>query len=106
MKHIKKLNEIFELDESSKVNELVFDGFKAFRIPDDKRDDYFDFIDRLIEAAPRASDTIDAYNDPIIIFHDMTLYSQKNQEAILAFMNRIGAKDVTSAYEHLKIQNL
>lgn len=89
MKHLKKINEFFTTE-----------GFVAFRIPDDKREEYFNFVNKLKEHAPlSASDSNwDATNDPIVIIHDMTMFSQKNQEAINNFMTRIGAKDVTEMY--------
>lgn len=83
-----------------KVNEENTDGFRAYKIPDGKRDDYFKFKENLDAAVGRKMDDAnwDAYSDPIIKIGDISVFSKRNQDAIVAFMNRIGAKDVTEIY--------
>ncbi len=82
------------------VKEMYTDGFKAFKIPDDKRDEYFIFKDKLDAACPTAvgDSGWDSNSDPIITINDMSVFSEQNQKAIINFMNRIGAKDVTDIY--------
>ena len=79
---------------------MYTEGFVAYRLPDDKRDVYFEWIDNLIEAAPVSykNSNWDAISDPIVQINDITVFSEKNQKAIRNFMQRIGAQDVTSAY--------
>ena len=77
---------------------MYTEGFKAFVVPADKREAYFDFIHELQAAAPVSSQTVDAYNDPVIIINDLTLFSKHNQERILAFFKRIEAEDITEGY--------
>lgn len=80
---------------------MEMNGFMAFKIPDNKRDEYFEWVERLCTAVPGEAtdrDNWDAYSDPIIIIRDMTLFSAHNQKAILAMFNRIGAKNVTEIY--------
>lgn len=77
------------------------EGFKAYIIPDGSRDAYFEFIEKLFDAV--SSSTIrdlqmDCYSDPIVKFGDITVLSEKNQLALEANMQRIGAKDVSEIY--------
>lgn len=87
---------------------MEFEGFKAFRIPDDKRDEYFEFVDKLqtaVKGEATDRENWDASADPIIIIRDITLFSEQNQKAILANFARIGAKDVTEIYNDYIIFN-
>lgn len=82
------------------VNETAdFEGFTAYRIPNHKRDEYLDFVDKLQTAAPTqfADSNWDVYSGPIIQF-DISVFSQQNNKAIISFMLRIDAKNVTAAY--------
>jgi len=87
-------------DLADRVEESYTDGFRAYLIPNDKRDEYFDFKEKLDTAAHNhvQQSGWDTFSDPVIKIHDITVFSQKNVTAIEAFMKRIGAKDVTDTY--------
>lgn len=79
---------------------INFDTQIAFLIPDDKRDEYFEWVNVMASFCKRAmniNNVMQAWNtelDPIIIA-DKEFFSQVNWIAIENFMKKIGAKDVT-----------
>ncbi len=84
------------------MSRIAFDTQKAFLIPDEKRDEYFEWVKVMANYCPGAmsnSNVTQAWNtelDPIIIANS-EYFSEKNWKAIEAFMKKIGAKDVTES---------
>jgi len=75
------------------------EGFKAYLIPDSKREDYFEFIEKLYDAeGSKVENVLDAYSDPIVKFSDISIFTEKNQKALKSNMARIGAKDISENY--------
>lgn len=81
---------------------ISFDTQKAFLIPDDKRDEYFEWVTIMAKYCPKAmslNNVGKAWNtdlDPIIV-GDREYFSEKNWKAIETFMTKISAKDVTES---------
>lgn len=79
----------------------MFDGQIAYRIPDDKRDEYFAWVDGMKKKCKlnyTNDETIwNTYNDPVIIV-DMSYFTFHQSLGIKLFMSKIGAKDVTEAF--------
>lgn len=76
-------------------------GFKAWKIPDDKRKEAIEIIDALMDAiGPRRAHDLgyDYYSDPIMKFQNFDILSEKNQQYMNFKMKYIGAKDVTEIY--------
>jgi hypothetical protein len=76
----------------------MFDGQKAYLIPNDKREEYFEFSD-LIKSKVNGvnEENWNTYNDPVVKI-DMSFFKQNIVIGIKLFMGRIGAKDVTDMY--------
>lgn len=77
------------------------DGFKAWLIPSDKREEAMDIINNLFDAIGpgRAADLgYDYYSDPIMKFQNVDVLSEQNQKYLKFKMAQIGAKDVTEIY--------
>lgn len=97
----KEKSENSEKEVKQQMNEDQTEGFRAYKIPDDKRDAYFKFKDKLDSSVgPKimSDSNWDAYSDPIIKIGDISVFSKQNQDAIVSFMKTIGAKDVTEMY--------
>lgn len=90
----------FDEVNESKVNELRTEGFRAWNIPDSKRDEYFKFKEKIDDAAHGHVNASgwDAGSDPIVTISDISVFSEQNQKAIENFMKRIGAKDIADSY--------
>ena len=77
---------------------LTSDTQRAFMIPADKRDDYFEIVDKVssqIRAfSGRYDNAIDASNDPIVIFN--LEYIPQNIWIYMSIkLKAIGAKEMT-----------
>lgn len=74
------------------------EGLKAYRIPEDKRWEYFEFVDKFKVSVKNVNDeNWNTYNDPVVIINTSEfLFSQVM--AIRLFMGRIGAKDITESF--------
>lgn len=75
---------------------LFSDTQVAFLLPDDKREDYFNWIDGLLATIKHSNVTEawNVYNDPIIIA-DKEFITQHNWKVVESFMRKIGAKNIT-----------
>jgi hypothetical protein len=78
---------------------LTTDTQKAYMIPDDKRDDYFEMVDSasgpINKVSGRYHQAIDASNDPIVIF-DLGYIPQHVWGYMSRRLEAIGAKDMTA----------
>ena len=75
----------------------MFEGTTVFRIPDNKRDDYFSFVEKFKCSVKNVNDdNWNAYNDPLVII-DFSCFTLQQCQWITVFMNIIGAKNVTNA---------
>jgi len=79
---------------------ITFDTQRAFLIPDEGRDAYFEMMERLIEIAPRLcssanfDDAWDVSNDPIVVV-DTSYFGKKTMNWIEQAFKNMGAKDIT-----------
>ena len=84
------------------MSRIKYDTQKAFLIPDDKRDEYFEWVIIMAKYNPIAMNNSnvqsawDCTMDPVII-GDADYFTEKNWKAIEAFMTKIGAKDITES---------
>lgn len=77
------------------------EGFRAWMIPDDKRELAINIINRLVDAiSPRTYSDLgyDYYSDPIMKFENFDVLSQQNQKFVEQQMFLISAKNVTEMY--------
>lgn len=79
------------------------DGFRAWKVYDNKREEYQQLIEELSKATPYYFTTrndlgYDSYDDPIIKFQNFNILNKKNQEYFELKMKDIG-KEITSLYE-------
>lgn len=96
-----KFKDLEIVDESMRT-----EGQRAWRIPDAKREEYFDIIDKMVNAVGFNDSGFDSYSDPIVKFEDFTSLTQRNQEFWIAQMKRIGAVEVTdSVFEKAIVQD-
>jgi hypothetical protein len=73
------------------------EGLKAYRIPEGKRNEYFDFADKFKDNVVNVNDSNwQTHHDPIVVI-DTSEFLFSQVMAIKLFMNRIGAKDVTES---------
>lgn len=71
-----------------------FEGFKSYLIPDDKRQDYFDFVEKIRSNVNGINEeNWKTYNDPIITI-DFSYFDLYKSSSIKLFMSRIGAKEI------------
>lgn len=84
------------------MSQIMFDTQVAFLVPDDKRDEYFELVDKVADFCPNAMNlnnvrqSWDTTLDPIVIV-DMSYFSKQNGEAIRTEMMKLGAKDITDS---------
>lgn len=72
----------------------MFEGTTVYRIPDNKRDKYFLFVENFKSTVKNVNDdNWNAYNDPLIII-DFSCFSLHQCQKINLFMTIIGAKNV------------
>lgn len=79
---------------------ITYDTQKAFLIPDDKREQFFNLMDLIAKYCPNATrgssinDACYVGLDPIVIFN-LDFFSEKNYNAIMNKLNEMGATDIT-----------
>lgn len=79
------------------MNNTQTEGLKTYLIPDEKRNEYFDYLDMLRTKVYYINEeNWCTYNDPLVTI-DMSTFSFKQSLSIKLFMSRIGAKDVTES---------
>jgi hypothetical protein len=79
------------------MNNTETEGLKTYLIPDEKRDEYFDFVDMFRGKVKNVTEeNWNTYSDPLITI-DMSTFTFHQTLSIKLFMGRIGAKDVTDA---------
>lgn len=77
------------------MNNTYTDGKKTYLIPDEKRNEYFEYVDMFKTNVKNVNeDNWCTYNDPLVTI-DMSEYTFEQSMSIKLFMSRIGAKDVT-----------
>lgn len=77
------------------MNNTQTEGLKTYLIPDEKRNEYFDYVDMFRGKVKNITDeNWNTYNDPLVTI-DMSTFTFHQSLSIKLFMNRIGAKDVT-----------
>lgn len=77
------------------MNNTQTEGVKTYLIPDEKRDEYFDFVDMFKRKVENVTEeNWNAYSDPLVTI-DMSTFTFYQGLSIKLFMSRIGAKDVT-----------
>lgn len=79
------------------MNNTQTEGLKTYLIPDEKRDEYFDYVDKFRGKVKNVTEeNWNTYNDPMVTI-DMSTFTSHQSLSIRLFMNRIGAKDVTES---------
>lgn len=79
------------------MNNTKTEGLKTYLIPDEKRDEYFDFVDMFRGKVKNVTEeNWNTHSDPLITI-DMSTFTFHQTLSIKLFMSRIGAKDVTNA---------
>lgn len=79
------------------MNNTQTEGMKTYLIPDEKRDEYFEYVDIFKEKVKYVSEqNWNTYNDPLITI-DLSTFSFHQVMSIKLFMSKIGAKDVTES---------
>ena len=77
------------------------EGKRAFVIPDESREEYFDWVVGMKEkcglTGSNQEEIWNTYNDPMIIV-DLSFFSKHNCDVILNFLNKIKAKDISESY--------
>lgn len=75
----------------------MFEGKTVYLIPDDKRDEYFSFVDKFKTIVKNVNDdNFNGYNDPLVII-DLSCFEPQQCQWIEVFMRVIGANDVTQS---------
>lgn len=84
------------------------EGLKAYRIPEDKRWEYFEFVDKFKNKVKNVSEeNWNTYKDPVVVI-DTSHFLFSHVMAIRLFMSRIGAKDISESFlseEHEQRKN-
>ena len=79
------------------MNNTQTEGLKTYLIPDEKRNEYFDYVDMFRGKVKNITEeNWNTYNDPLVTI-DMSTFTFHQSLSIKIFMNRIGAKDVTES---------
>jgi hypothetical protein len=79
------------------MNNTQTEGLKTYLIPDEKRNEYFDYVDMFRGKVKNITEeNWNTYNDPLVTI-DMSTFTFHQSLSIKFFMNRIGAKDVTES---------
>lgn len=74
---------------------IKFDTQRAYKIPDDKRDEYFEIVDQVSSnLGSRLRNAIDTSNDPIVIF-DLEYIPTAVWFRISFRLSEIGAENIT-----------
>ena len=74
------------------------EGLKTYLIPDDKRKEYFDFIDMFRSKVRNVTEeNWNTYNDPLVTV-DISTFTFHQSVSIQLFMSSIGAKDVSESF--------
>lgn len=79
------------------MNKTQTEGLKTYLIPDEKRNEYFDYVDMFRGKVKNVTEeNWHTYNDPLVTI-DMSTFTFKQSLSIKLFMSRIGAKDITES---------
>ena len=79
------------------MNNTQTEGLKTYLIPDEKRNEYFDYVDMFRGKVKNVTEeNWNTYNDPLVTI-DMSTFTFQQSLSIKLFMSRIGAKDVTES---------
>ena len=74
---------------------IIFDTQRAYIIPSETREEYFDIVDKLTTALHHhIRDAVDSTHDPIVIFNQEHISAQ-NFKVLDRMLKEIGAKDIT-----------
>ena len=79
------------------MNNTQTEGIKTYLIPDEKRNEYFDYVDMFRGKVKNVTEeNWNTYNDPLVTI-DMSTFTFHQVLSIKLFMSRIGAKDITES---------
>ena len=79
------------------MNNTQTEGIKTYLIPDEKRNEYFDYVDMFRGKVKNVTEeNWGTYNDPLVTI-DMSTFTFHQVLSIKLFMSRIGAKDITES---------
>lgn len=79
---------------------MYSEGVRVYKIPDESRNDYFDFVDDFKKRIRNVSEeNWNTYNDPLIQI-DMSTFSRPACLLIEIAMNRLKAIDVTESLDN------
>jgi len=80
------------------MNNTQTEGKVTYLIPDEKREEYFNYVDILKSKVKNVTDdNWNVYSDPMVTI-DFSEFSRLQCCSIIMFMKRIGAKEIDVLY--------